>query len=255
MEDSKNTLMQIKIIRCLWGDKVLREIPPIPTIDNQIVYVWGRENEKFLRQRGYEVRFMEEDGYSDTYDSQFHKKLIALDLSLQEFGEVLLLDWDCHILRPLDETFFRYIKENPIQVPLYSQCIETKKGWNEICEGGENESFYDISEVNFNKHSWKHDNMLVTPNFCYVYSRDKEFGKKLIDITLNNNILGCIEEHAMFIYSNCDLNTYINRYQPKVVRGVSNDNMDTDFEITKTQKRLNDYLDTKIEMDIYLKHI
>lgn len=43
----------IKIIRALWGnsEETISEIPSIPIYQNQVVFVWGENNEKILRER------------------------------------------------------------------------------------------------------------------------------------------------------------------------------------------------------------
>ena len=38
----------MKIIRVLWGNKINNEIPKIPLLKNEVVYVWGKENNKML---------------------------------------------------------------------------------------------------------------------------------------------------------------------------------------------------------------
>ena len=80
-------------------------------------------------------------------------------------------------------------------------------------------------------------------------------GKELCDIVIKNKFKGCVDEIAMFIYSNCTLEEYVEKYLPKFVRGVSNDVNGTDYTISKVQRKLNNYIDTKIDMDIYLKHL
>jgi len=100
----------MKIIRSLWGfrDHTYNEIPPLPSHPNEIVYVWGKENEAMLKKRGFETRYVEEETSPFAYEVLeliYERKLIALDLALKEFGEVIMLDWDCYLLRPLDDNF------------------------------------------------------------------------------------------------------------------------------------------------------
>ena len=46
--------MKPKIIRALWGkqEHTLNEVPESPLFDNEIVFVWGDENNTFLKERG-----------------------------------------------------------------------------------------------------------------------------------------------------------------------------------------------------------
>ena len=87
----------MKIIRVLWGNKINNEIPKIPLLKNEVVYVWGKENNKMLLERGYETRLLDVSIFEDEYN-HFGKKLYALNEALKVFNEVLLLDWDCYLL-------------------------------------------------------------------------------------------------------------------------------------------------------------
>lgn len=251
----------VKVIRALWGDdgKSLREAPIIPTIKNQIVYVWGAGNNEELRRRGYDTVLMDNVGF-DEPNKFYGRKLIALDLALKEFGEVMMLDWDCHILRPLDDKFYEYLKSSPVQCPLYCQHKNTSKALQEIFTitgaiGDELEVYTNTMQEEFTKYSWALEDALVTPNFGFVYSRDKSLGEDLIQIATENNLIGCIEEHAMWIYSKCSLDEYINKYHPVFVQGVSDDRTDHEFMISRVQRKLNKFISEKIPMDLYLKHI
>lgn len=254
----------IKIIRVLWVNKeyenTFNEVPIIPTYPNQIVYVWGEEINKHLLDLGYQTRLIQDNTFNETSNTEYGRKLIALDLALQEFGEVLLLDWDCHILRPFDNNFYNYLQSKPIQCPLYTQHVDTTNALYEVFIKDDEtlkkfKPFAEEMERSFNKYSWKVEEGLVSPNFCCVYSRDKNFAKELIDISLKNDIKGCVEEHAMWIYSNCSLEEYLEKYQPLFVQGVSDDRTDHSFRISQVQRKLNSYIDSKLPMDLYLKHI
>ena len=92
----------MKIIRVLWGDKINHEIPPFPLLENEVVYVWGEKNNQMLLDRGWKTRLLS----SHTFEGEFNgfgKKIFALNQALEEFNEVLLLDWDCYLLKPLDD--------------------------------------------------------------------------------------------------------------------------------------------------------
>lgn len=251
----------VKIVRALWGEdgKTLKEVPIVPTIKNQIVYVWGKENNNELRRRGYDTILMDEVGF-DEPQKQYGRKLIALDLALKEFGEVMMIDWDCHILRPLDGKFYDYLLSKEIQCPLYAQHKHTSKALQEVFMGIGNfneelEVYTKSMEEEFTKYSWVVGDALATPNFSFVYSRNKTLGEDLIQIAKENDLIGCIEEHAMWIYANCSVTEYIERYQPCFVQGVSDDRTDHEFIISKAQRGLNAFVSDRIQMDIYLKHI
>lgn len=224
-----------------------------------MVYVWGDDNEKFLKDRGFETILMITDELSP--NDVFIRKLIVLDMALKEFGEIIMLDWDCYILRPLDTLFYEYIRSKPIQCPLYSQNKEIKTTLLEVIDKyvGEDAvsaySFIEKMEIEFPKYSWECEYGLTSPNFGFFYSRDITIGEKLLYLVEKNKIQGCIEEHAMFLYANCTLEEYIDKYHPLIVNGVSDFMTCSKYTISKNQRALNLYIKTKIDMDIYLEHM
>lgn len=248
----------IKIIRAFWGVdlKTRIEIPPIPIFPNQIVYVWGIDNEEFLKSRGFKTRLVEEPEYEIHNTNWLIRKLIVIDLALKEFGEMIFLDWDCYILRELDDTFYSYLKEKPIQCPLYTHYINPMKSFMEYNTNPTDADieYYNEIEKNLFKYSWKLDDMMIIPNFGFFYSRDVTIGESLLKIARDNDVRGVVDETSLFIYINCTLDEYIVQYLPKVVRGVAEEMTDTGFIISNVQKKLNKYIDTKVDMDIYLKH-
>ena len=80
-------------------------------------------------------------------------------------------------------------------------------------------------------------------------------GKDLINIANKHQLSGCIEEHAMFLYSDCSLDDYIERYQPRFLYGSSNDESGRDFLVNRSKKLVNEYLENSIEMNHYFKHV
>lgn len=265
IQDSKSTGMntKVKIVRALWlnnkSNDVFREIPTIPTIENQVVYVWGMDTQLHLKKLGYETRLVTDTRFDEQTSTEYGRKLVAMDMALKEFGEVLLMDWDCHILRPLDDNFYGMLSEKETQCPLYCQHKRTVYSLMEALPKYKDDpsfnSFASDMQVNFGKYSWTFGDGLATPNFGCVYSRDVNFAKDLIDISISNNITGCVEEHAMWIYAGCSMEEYIERYHPRFVQGVSDDRTDHEFIISKVQRALNKHISETINMDLYIKHI
>lgn len=258
----------IKIIRTFFGDNhdSKKEISPFPTLPlDEIVYVWGEENQKYIIDKGFEIRPVSDDlyPYFNSYHTRYGRKLVALKLALEEFDEVIMLDWDCYLLRPLDNNFYKYLEDKPIQCPLYSHHINTAKSFIARKElqpvSDKQQEWWEVIEKELVKYNWKYKkDTLITPNFGFVYSRDKEFGNDLLDIALEYKLKGCIEEHAMFIYADCSFEEYLLLYQPLVVQGVTQDNDLSSFPINfagRVQQRFNKHMDTLLNMDLYLKHI
>lgn len=264
-------MSSIKIIRSLWGfrDHTYREIPPVPLHPNEIVYVWGRENENMLKERGFETRYVTEETSPfahEVLELIYERKLIALDLALKEFGEVIMLDWDCYVLRPFDKEFITELRKKPIQIPLYIQHEDCYNAlyesipkdhpvFNNPDEHNQIENHLRIITKGFLKWHWKWENGLVSPNFGFVYSSDVTLGEKLTKIAVDNNIEGCVEEHATFLYADCTLEEYIKQYQPTCTYGVSNRALQNNSKVSKIQKKFNDYMDKQLNMDIYCEHI
>jgi hypothetical protein len=250
----------IKIIRAYWGDskKLRDEIPPLPIYDNQIVYVWGENNDKFLRDRGFETRIVtEEDPCKIDHKNSLIRKLIAIKMSLEEFHEIMFIDWDCYILRELDDSFYKYISDKPTQIPLYAHLSNPIDGIEEFYVNRELEHVEFKNETNkyILEYSWKCDDMCILPNFGFFYSREIHIGRELLRIALENDLKGCADEAAMFIYANCDLVEYIERYHPNFVNGVSDIMTSTNFKISEIQKGFNNRIKEILNMDLYLEHM
>lgn len=245
----------MKIIRALWGDNVKAhtEIPPV-SLYNEIVYVWGEKNEKFLKDRGYITRLITKHDPIDIVPTNaLLRKLFMLEYALEEFDEIFFLDWDCQILRPLDDTFYSYLREKETQCPIYAQALDPLESYKEIVPKiTELDIAYDEG---FRKYSWKKDNMLISPNFGCFYTRNKSIGKEMVKIAIDHNMIGCGDENAMFVYANCTLEEYIERYTPKFMLGVSRKMYNKELHISRLQNEFNDYLASKLELDEYLEHM
>lgn len=248
----------MKIIRVLWGNNVTHEIPKQPLFPNieEIVYVYGIENFWLLKERGYNIRLVKEDLFNGELN-WFGKKLQVLDLALQEFGEVLLLDWDCYLARPLDDNFFKSLKEKPIQIPLYIQHKDTKNAILEILSQQHSKLLNELTELEkgFKKYGWEWEEGIVAPNFGFVYCRDKTFGKKLVDIAKKHNLNSVVDEFATLIYANCTLDEYIDKYTPEVLFGRSNNILIYDCRLHEIGRKFNQFLNKKLKINPYFEHV
>ena len=174
------------------------------------------------------------------------------------FDEYLFLDWDVGIVKDIDKQFYDIIRSgNNIQCPLYAY---NKSYRGDILEyynergtlTDEIDGFLKNHIDGLNKYNWDYSDLYVIPNFCFFYSNGNKIGTELYDIMMKYGLTTCIEEFAMWIYSDCSLDEYIEKYEPIVIRGKERDinlpNMDTAF------KTINNYVDTKLEKKIYLYH-
>jgi hypothetical protein len=252
--------MKIKIIRVLWGGNVNHEIPRIPLYPEQeVVYCFDYESFWFIQELGYEAKLVKDTKFDGKKGyNKFGRKLQALDLVLQEFGEVLLLDWDCFILKPFDKNFYDSLKEKPIQIPLYIQHKDTKNAVLEMLVKDQSPSLLrelEDLEVGMNKYGWEWEEGVIAPNFGFVYCRDKSFGKKLVDIALEHNLNSVVDEFATLIYVDCTLEEYIEKYVPRVVKGRSDQMIIYDTRIHKLSRKFSKWLDTKVDITNYFEHV
>ena len=268
---------EIQVIRALWGtvERSMNEVFIKPIFKNETVIVWGAENRDKLESMGYDVILMSEwptDAKYSTIHAHFMHKLLAIAEAEKHYNEFLFLDWDCYISKPLDIEFYRSLREgNDVQVPLYAYHDEEGIGIVKLMTFAANERYNNepsqdlleyikSHEEQLRKYSWKSENMLITPNFSFFYSRKPNIGQMLIDITIENNILNCIEEHAFFLYANCSIEEYIQKFEPIVTFGTHNDTRNYmvsggyDIENDPVIK-INKYIETKVNKNIYFKHI
>jgi len=231
----------MRVIRSYWkdwpeGHDVFSEIPEVPMF-NDVIYVYGEEAKADipeLEKRGYDVRHIEEEVFNKD-GLVYGRKIISLILGLQDWGEVLMLDWDCVPVKPIDEKFMLYMMEKPTQVPLYAHPTQNPYG-----------------------NSYKFNGVFLQPNFGFVYSRDKYFGNELLNLAIQYNIVGMTDEWAMQTFAKPYTPFgYIEMYHPKVCFGVDKDFFlkDPESESSKLQLPLIKKVEEQLGgMDIYFKH-
>jgi hypothetical protein len=260
----------LKIVRAYWGtqEHVWIEIPKKPLF-GEIVYVWGEENEKRLKEMGYETKLMQktvtEPRYSTVYDHFAHKLDVYVEAE-KDFGEFLFLDWDVHIVKELDQRFWDLVRTKPLQCPVYGYPDEyERKIWEHIEQNPQKKWVQELDPNTrdwvrvqndlLEKYNWKHENLQLVPNVCFFYSNNTGVPGELKKIYEEGEIKTCIEEFAMYVFADCSLDEFIERYEPYVIRGREDDCYHFDLEEDDTMRRVNEYIDTKIKKEIYLIHV
>ena len=261
----------MKIVRAFWGnqERTWNEVPTKPLFDNEVVYVYGRENYERFRSMGYEAVLVHfdttEPEYSTVY-KHFAHKLTCLKLAEHAYGEYLFLDWDVKVVKSLDDNFWDLIRSNgELQCPLY--CYPSNyenKVLAQIKQNPEKEWVKNIDPNIFPwltvqnemliANSWTWEDLLVVPNFCFFYSNYTNTASELLKIYEEYGILTCIEEFCMYKYSNTSIDNYIEKYEPLVIRGREDDCFHFDLIEDRAIERINAYIATKINKDIYLIH-
>lgn len=262
--------MDMKIIRCLWGkdnhqffEKNLNsyhtECHETKTFDdkhglnNQMVIVWDEINCKLMEKLGYQYHYM---GPSLNFnrDFNFYHKLLAIERAMDLYDEILFLDWDCLIQKPLDDNFYSLIRsKGDVQIPLYFYPNEILCQYDTINPRANdydhyfNMFFYQI----IRNGKWKFDDGIVIPNAGFIYLRNVNFIKELIQIQKIYGVTSNIEEVCALLYFNNFIDStdkYIEIIEPLVCLGKD------DLEMGGKQKLLNDYTIEKLNKDIYFIH-
>ena len=247
----------MKIIRVHWGNKIDNEIPRVPLLKDEVVYVYSMDFYWELKKRGFEIRVVKEEIFNNEWNT-FGRKLQCLDLALQEFGEVILLDWDCYQLKPFDDEFYKLLKQKPIQIPLYIQHKDTKNAILDLVGQNQSAKFMeemDLLQEGFKKYGWEWEEGLVAPNFGFVYCRDKSFAKKLIDLAIKEDLKTVVDEFATKLYVDCTLEEYIEKYCAPVLKGRSDEMIILDCKLHEVSRKFSKWLDTKIEIKPYFEHV
>lgn len=261
----------MKIIRAFWGDQesTWDEVPPKPLFDNEVVYVYGRENYERFRSMGYETVLIHYDSteleHSTVYKHFVHK-LECLKRAEHAYLEYLFLDWDVQIVKPLDDNFWNLIRtKGRLQCPLYAYPTNYEnKVLAQIEQNPEKQWVKDLDPNIFpwltvqNKmlmeNSWTWEDLRIVPNFCFFYSNYTPTVSKLLEIYKERGILTCIEEFCMYQFANCSINEYIEKYEPIVIRGREDNCYHFDLTEDRAIERINNYIASKINKDIYLIH-
>lgn len=250
----------MKIIRTVWGnlEHTIREVSNKSKFDNEIVYVWGKDNNEYLMSIGYDTHLMSVNSYDDSdqkYSTQLYKymhKLFAIEHADNAYPEYILIDWDTNLLKNIDDNFIKLLRSRgTIQCPLYALPDNFIDIINRENLSDEMQEYFYIQHELLQKYSWKLDNLKVIPNFSFFYSRGAMIGKELIEIAINNNISTNIEEFALFEWANCNLEKWINEYEPLVTVGQESDSL---IEVANGLNVTNKYIESILNKNIYMTH-
>ena len=261
----------MKIIRAFWGNQesLWDEVPPKPLFDNEVVYVYGTENHERFVSMGYEAVLVHYDStelaYSTVYKHFVHK-LDCLKRAEYAYLEYLFLDWDVKAVKPLDDNFWNLIRTRAsLQCPLYAYPSDYEnKVLTKIKQNPEEQWVKDLDPNIFPwltvqnemlmTNSWEWEDIRVVPNFCFFYSSYTKTASRLFEIYETDGILTCIEEFCMYKYASCSIDEYLEKYEPLVIRGREDDCFHFDLTKDNAIERINNYIATKINKDIYLIH-
>ena len=135
-------------IRSLWGDvsnlrngKIAKEISSVKKKDWFTVYVFGKENEKWLKEIGYRTVLVHEDPCVWDFETRMYRhKLEAFRAAADDFDEFVFLDWDCVPVKELGSTWDDLNKKESFQANLFQyrtkKCLWRDKDTRKVCNGG-----------------------------------------------------------------------------------------------------------------------
>ena len=129
-----------------------------------VTYVFGEDNYKFLIDEGFDCRLVDKNpmiwGHNRRQEHQYGHKLKIFQAATEEFDEIVFLDWDCMLAKPLPKNFWKILnKKKEVQAILrgYKSCV---------C-------------------MWRKRDRRKRACASFVYVRGKEVGAKLFDMWEN----------------------------------------------------------------------
>lgn len=137
--------MKRAFIRALWGEydnstkyksrrfKIDKDIKYYKTIDDKTnldfhAYVFGKENYDRLKDFGIKnvVLVDNKPFLYDTQTETFGNKLFLINKAMEDFDEVVYLDWDCVLTKQLPDNFWDVLNEKREIQACLQQCRRQK---------------------------------------------------------------------------------------------------------------------------------
>lgn len=90
------------------------------------VYVFGEENAKKIADAGFNVTMVDKKPYVfDMEKEQYRHKIEVWKAGLQEFDEIVFIDWDCVPVRKLPDDFWDVMsKGEKVQATIYMYVLQ-----------------------------------------------------------------------------------------------------------------------------------
>jgi len=141
-------------IRTIWGDctkngirggKMRKDMDAIkknPYNEPFVVYVFGQDNAKILREEGFDVNLIDTQPIRYDMKTQLYRhKLDVLEFAMREYDEIVFLDWDCVPVAKLPDNFWdRMYNKASFQANLFQyrtkKCLWRDVDYRKVCNGG-----------------------------------------------------------------------------------------------------------------------
>lgn len=107
-----------------------------------VVYTFGRKNHDYLISMGFDSKLVSE-AYQlwDMKTELYRHKLEVFKYAMQDYDEIVYLDWDCVAIQPIVEDFWdRLGKRESFQANLFQyltkKCLWRREDQRKVCNGG-----------------------------------------------------------------------------------------------------------------------
>jgi len=140
--------MSKAFIRALWGDvsshrsgKIAKEILSVTDRDWFTTYVFGEENEKWLKSQGFKtILVTPENTLWDLETELYRHKLEVFKVATNDFEEFAFLDWDCIPTGDISYAWDELRKKETFQANLFQyrtkKCLWREEEQRKVCNGG-----------------------------------------------------------------------------------------------------------------------
>jgi len=153
--------MKQAFVRGLWGnfsgpeeaaiprpkkmeDDILAQSPDNPKAPHHdfVVYTMGIHNHQYLIDHGFNSVLMDErPSIWDMKTELYRHKLELLKRAMEDYDEIVYLDWDCYQVKPFPNDFWDILRQGDVcQTNLYQyrtkKCLWRDGDWRKTCNGG-----------------------------------------------------------------------------------------------------------------------
>lgn len=148
--------MKRRLIRGIWGGidsngirngKMRKDIDtikanPYCSNDDFSVYVFGLDNFCLLKSEGFDCKLIHKNPVMYDMEKQLYRhKLDIVKEAMEDYDEIVFLDWDCVPTAELPSDFWETMAEKaPFQANLFQyrtkKCLWRKEDVRKVCNGG-----------------------------------------------------------------------------------------------------------------------
>lgn len=253
----------MKFIRIFWGEFERYEHQIIEAKKdnlNEVVFVWGKTNYDKIKKLGYDCILINSEPYDYTiasnhlfldYRCMIHK-IVGIRCALENFDEVIFLDWDCRKVKELDDMFYKLIKykKSQLQASLYPYPKQSLDFLETEVDSTVKLFISKLKEY-VPTYSFEFGESYVLPNAGFIYCSNIKIIDKLLDLIKEYALETLSDEFCMFLFTKeFGLDNYIREFEPIVVGKKQHGYDWWDME----EDKLMNYKQSLIKKQIYFEH-